>query len=70
MPVHNPPPPAGGSGDVTVDADGYITVVGSTSFAFKDVEEDLGGGIIRIHHKVKHPTLGEITVAFNDTPTP
>ena len=64
MPLFNP-----SVGTVTVDAEGYITVAG-VALPFKYVEEDLGDDTIRIHHLVKHPTLGEIEIGFTDFPVP
>ena len=55
------PPP-----QITIDGDGYITVVGSGSLPFKDIVEDLGGGQKRIHHMVKDPTSGEVSVINKD----
>jgi hypothetical protein len=73
MPVNNPPPApaASGSGgglEITVDADGYITVPGA-EYPFKDMTEDLGGGMIRFSHMIKHPTLGEVAIVFSDVQT-
>jgi hypothetical protein len=66
MPINNPAP--SGSGGFTIDEDGYVVVPGHP-FPFKDTEEDLGGGLIRLHHMIKHPVLGEVSVAFNDHQT-
>lgn len=66
MPLFNPPSQAGGGSNVTVDANGFITVAGTDALPFKNVSEDMGNGLTRIHHIVKHPSLGEISIAFTD----
>lgn len=64
MPFHRR---ASQAGVVTIDTDGFI-VVGS-GLPFKYVEEPSPDGTgTRISQVVKHPTLGEITIAFTDKP--
>jgi len=64
MPLYNP-----ATGAVTVDAQGFITVAGG-GLPYKFIDEDLGDGRTRVHHIIKHPILGEITIAFTDVPNP
>ncbi len=62
-----PEGPPGTGGTMTIDEDGFIVITGGP-LPFKDVYEDLGNGTFRVHHMVKHPTLGEVSVAFADIP--
>lgn len=71
MPQYGPSNPGGGGGEintVTVDSAGFVHVQGGP-LPFKDEDEAItrdGVNYIRVHHKILHPTFGEISNASAD----
>ena len=60
MPLFTPPPSA-----IVIDEDGYISIAGTLPFKVTaELQED--GVTWRFTQSVKHPTVGEVQIAFTD----
>jgi hypothetical protein len=65
MPLYNPP-----LGGISLDVDGFVVIEGSTIPPWKIViDTNPETGVIHFALVAKHPTLGEVDIAFNDRPS-